>query len=281
MKPVFHDLFSSVINFCLNSHTAQLGVLARALGEKDQLLELLVSGENSSQVMKEWIRAFDASSPLFNPNLFTEWTKRLVTLCRRCDGNHFVSQQFHIWRKLQDLIARLTEVLNTSASMPKEAPKLVPLENLRKLVDGDKKSSNDGTRRKQNHSDLSILIPSEVNDLLGYFGITPPASERALRNALEQLQRDETVKVLRILANSFPCRPCHQASLGGSLAETTPEEEVPVEQEEKARGSQLFTGLFGSSLGIWRIFLSAQALKDLEQARSEGNPQQLCAASMR
>jgi hypothetical protein len=277
MKPVFHDLFSSVVGFCLTSRSVQLGVLARALGEKEQLLELLVSGENSSQVMKEWTRAFDSGSPLFGSNVFKEWTKRLVTLCRRCDGNHSVSEQFHIWRKLQDLIARLTEVLNTSASMPKEAPKLVPLENLRKLADGDKKS----TRRSQNPPDTSISITPEVSELLGYFGIVPPASERALRNALEQLQRVEMMKVLRVLADTFPCRPCHQASIGGLLAETAAEEEVPVEQEGNIRSPQYFAGLFGSSLGIWRIFLSAQASKDLGQSRSEGEPQHLCEASER
>jgi hypothetical protein len=273
MKPVFHDLFSSVVNFCLTSRPTQLGVLAKGLGEKEKLLELLVSGENSSQVMKEWIRAFDTGGPLFNSKVFTGWAKILIALCRHCDGNHSVHQQFHIWRKLQDLIARLTEVLNTSVAIPKETPKLVPLENLRKLADGDKKSSATSARRTQNPSDTSIVITPEVNDLLEYFGIAPPASERALRNALEQLQRDETMKVLRALADTFPCRPCHQTSIDGSLAEATAEDEVPVEQEEKVRSPQLFTGLFGSSLGVWRIVLSAQALKDLEQARSEGNPQ--------
>lgn len=233
MKPAFHYLLISIIGFCLTIRHARLGALAKALGEKDQLLQSLVSGEKSGQVMRKWIHAFDTRSPLFESAVFTAWTKRLVALCRSCGGNHLVSRQFNIWRDLQNLISRLTLALDRSAPRP-------------------------------------ILIAPEDSELLGNFGIPPPASERALHNTLEQLQRDEMVKVLQALADSFPCRLCYEASACGPMGEATTEEEFPEEQAEQFENPELFTGLFGPDLGIWRIHLSAQALKDLGQSQFEG-----------
>ena len=229
-EPSYHGLFSSIINFCLTFSSAQLGMLAKALGEKEQPLESLVSGEVSGQVMRKWIHAFDMGSPLLESGIFAAWVKRLITLCGRC-GNHLVSEQFGIWRKLQGLIDRLAEVQSTFTSTSEKAKK--------EITQGDK-------------------------DLLADFGIAPPASERALQNVLEKLRRDETVKVLRVLADSFPCRGCYIALTGDVIAE----EEFRTEQRTAVPLS--FTGLFGSNLGIWRISVSAQALKDLRQSQSEG-----------
>lgn len=269
-KPAFHNLLCSIVNFCLTLRSAQLGVLAKALGEKDQLLELLVSGENSGHVMRKWIHSFDTGSPLFESSVFTAWTKRLIALCRRCEGNHLVSRQFRIWRDLQDLISHLTLALGTLASMPKKAPTLVPLENLRKLADRDKRPDTSSIRWKQTPSENSLIITPEDSSLLGNFGIAPPASERAIQDAITKLQRDETVKILKTLGDSFPCMPCHQVSIGGPPGDDAAEEELPLEQEEHTRSRRLFTELFGANLGMWRVCLSAQALKDLDQSQSEG-----------
>ena len=270
-KPSFHGLFSSIVGFCLTFRSAQLGMLAKVLGEKEQLLELLVSGENSGRVMRNWIYTFDTGSPLFVSNVFAAWAKRLVTLCGHCEGNHGVSRQFRIWRKLQDLTARLTEVINNFQSAPEKTPKLVPLEDLRQLTDSDKKSSS--ARWAQNSSGIGLMVAQEDKDSLANFGIAPPASERALQNVLEQLRRDEVVKVLRVLADTFPCRPCYQTSMGGPVVGLTDE---VVQIEHRIRGPASFTELFGTGLGIWRICISAQALKDLGQSRSEGTSQQVC-----
>ena len=236
----FQSLFSSIVDFCLAFRSAQFGMLAKALGENEQLLELLVSGENSGQVMRKLVHAFNAGSPVFVSNVFAAWVKRLVALCDRCDGNHLVSEHLDTWRELQGLIVRLTEVLNVLTSTSEKA---------------------------------SEIVTQEDKDLLGNFGIAPPASERALQNVLEKLQREETVKVLRVLADSFPCRPCYQASMGDPLVKATTEAEFQTGKQ--ATGPVSFTGLFGTGLGIWRICISAQALKDLEQSRSEGTSQKV------
>ena len=228
MEPSYHDVFGSIINFCLTFRSAHLEMLAEALGEKGQLLELLVSGENNGQVMREWAHAFDTDSPSFKSDVFAAWVKRLVALCGCCEGNHLVSEQSDNWQKLQGLIDRLAEVQSSFASAPEIPPR---------------------------------VVTQEDKDLLGDFGITPPISEGALWIVLEQLQRNETVKVLRVLADSFPCRTCYRAFTGEGFQQNA--------------GPLSFSGLFGANLGIWRICISAQALKDLRQSQSEGKSQKV------
>lgn len=270
MNPAFHNLFSSVVSVCLALRSAQLGALAKALGEKEELLELLISGENSGQVMRKWIHTFDAGNTLFKSNVFAAWTKRLIALCHRCGDNHLTSRQSHIWRDLQDLISRLTEALDIFTSMPKKAPKLAPLADLRKSAGRDERPGSSRTRLPQNISENPIAITTKDSSLLGNFGIEPPESERALRDAIKKLQGDETIKILKALADSFPCGPCYQASIGSSQGGMITEEELPVEREKHIRSRVLFAETFGASLGIWRICFSAQALRDLEQSQSEG-----------
>jgi hypothetical protein len=183
-----------------------------------------------------------------------------------------MSEQFRIWKKLDSLISNLLEIYKTFASIPKNTPNLVPFENLRQLTEVNRKSRTANTHRIQKQPDPAITIPPDVKDSLSYFGIPPPASERALQNALERLQRDEMIKVLQAVVDSFPCRPCYENSVSDIPNEKDEDEEPPPEEEVKARGSMMFTGLFGVGLGIWRIFLSAQALKDLEDAKFEGKP---------
>lgn len=265
LRSGFHDLFASVVNFCLPFRPRPLEELARRLGEKDKLLEALVSGETSSQVMKEWIQVFNVT--LFDPKIFGVWARRLVSQCRRCDNSHGVSEQTQIWQKLDGLIGSLTNIIPTSSEGSQALPSL---RNLRKLTDTDKKSGATSGSQKS-----SFELPSDVCTALLYFQIQPPKSERTLQNALEKLQTDETLKVLQGVVGSFPCRPCYNSSTTARPSATKSYDRYDEENWESSvakpiRGSLLFTELLGRGLGIWRVFLSSQALKDLEEAQFEG-----------
>lgn len=263
LRPPFLDLFTSIIDFCLPIGPRPLEALARRLAETGSLLEALVSSESSSGVVKEWVNIF--STTIFDAKIIGVWAGRLVTQCRRCHSNHDVSEQIAIWQKLDDLIGRLTDILQT---YPKSNPALPVSGNLRKLTDSDKKS---GAAARVQGSGFEV--PPAVNDMLQYFRIQPAKSERALKNALEHLEEVETVNVLKAIVGSFPCRPCYEVITSPSAARSYDRFDTDNWGEAAAgavRDSLLFTELLGRGIGVWRVFVSSQALKDLQQAHVEG-----------
>lgn len=263
LRPAFLTLFSAIIEFCLSFRPRPLEMLAKRLGEVEGLLEALVSGETSNRVMKDWINLF--SITIFDFKIIGVWARRLAAQCRRCDGNHGVSDQIRVWQKLDDLISRLTDMIPVHAGDSRSLPALL---NLRRLTDTDKKSG--ATSRVQKSS---LELPADVGVTLQHFKIPLPRSDRALRNALVDLERDEMLKVLLAIVDSYPCRPCHDGSINPSVAKSYDryeEENWEVSAPKTVRGSILFTDLLGRGLGIWRVFLSSQALKDVEESRYEG-----------
>lgn len=261
----FNDVFGSVIEFCLPFRPRPLEMLASRLSEKDKLLEALISGESSSKAMKEWINIFDTT--LFDFEIIKVWARRVIVQSRRCDSNHGVSEQIHIWQKLDSLIGSLNDIVPIA---PGNSRGLPSLRNFRRLTDEDKKSGATTGVQKP-----SLELSPDVSASLLYFRIQPPRSERALRNALEKLEKDEMLKVLHAVAESFPCRPCYNIStasrpLAVKSYDRYDEENWETSATKQTKGPLLFTDLLGRKLGIWRVFLSSQALKDLEDAQFEG-----------
>lgn len=263
LRPAFLALFSAVIEFCLSFRPRPLEMLAKRLGEVEVLLEALISGETSNQVMRDWINIF--SITIFDFKIIGVWARRLIAQCRRCDGNHGVSEQIRLWQKLDDLISRLTDMVPARVEDTRSLPALM---NLRRLNDTDKKSGATSGMQKS-----SLELPADVGATLQHFQILPPKSDRALQNALEKLEKVEMLGVLQVVVESYPCRPCYVASINPSVVKSYDryeEENWETSAAKKTRGSLLFTDLLGRGLGIWRVFLSSQALKDVEESRYEG-----------
>lgn len=264
LRPAFLTLLSAVIEFCLSFRPRPLEMLAKRLSEVEGLLEALVSGEASNRVVRDWINLF--SITIFDFKIIGVWARRLAAQCRRCDGNHGVSEQIRAWQKLDDLISRLSDMIPVHVHAG--GSRNLPLPNLRRLTDADKKS---GATSKVQKS--SIELPADVGVTLQHFQIPLPKSDRALRNALEDLEKGEMLKVLLAFVDSYPCRPCHDGSINPSIAKSYDryeEENWEIGAAKAVRSSLLFTDLLGRGLGIWRVFLSSQALKDVEESRYEG-----------
>lgn len=263
LKPAFLTLFSSVIEFCLSFRPRPLELLAKRLSEVESLLEALVAGETSNQAMRDWVNIF--SITVFDFKIIGVWARRLITQCRRCDSNHGVSDQIRVWQRLDDLIGRLTDMIPTRLDHNRSLP---VLQNLRRLNDADKKSGVTTGAQKS-----SFELPPDVGTALQHFQIPPPMSERALRNALEKLEKHEMLGVLRAVVDSYPCRPCYNASIKPSVVKSYDryeEENWETSAAKTVKSPLLFTDLLGRGLGIWRVFLSSQALKDVEESRFEG-----------
>lgn len=262
-KPAFLALFTVIIEFCLSFRPRSFEILAKRLGGVEALLEGLVAGETSNRVMRDWVNIF--SITIFDFKIIGVWSKRLIAQCRRCESNHGISEQIRAWQRLDDLVSRLTDMIPARLDDNRSLP---VLQNLRRLNDADKKSGVTTGAQKS-----SFELPPDVSTALLHFQIPPPMSVRALRNALEKLEKDEMLGVLRAIVDSYPCRPCYNASINPSAVKSYDryeEENWETSVVKKVSGPLLFTDLLGRGLGIWRVFLSSQALKDVEESRFEG-----------
>ncbi|KAF8459690.1 P-loop containing nucleoside triphosphate hydrolase protein [Kalaharituber pfeilii] len=85
-----------------------------------------------------------------------------------------------------------------------------------------------------------------------------------------------TASILSQLCNSMPCRRCFARFRDPAYIATLARVEHPASQcnaipAVELYGLDLEDVLFGQSLGPWKIVLSAQALRDLQRSKSQGN----------
>lgn len=252
LQPPFLALFAAVIDFCLPYHPRPLEALGKRLQENEPLLGALVAGESTSWIMKEWISLFKIT--IFDTKVFAVWTRMLMSQCKRCESDHNIPDQIDRWRKLEDLIGRLTNIIYDRTSGQHAA-------RASEVSDVDRRSII--TPRVQS----GLVLPPDVNDALQYFRIESPTSDRLLTHALETLEMDETLRVLLATAASFPCRPCYETSTDPSAAKLYQRYE---EDDWGGAGSFLFTDILGHGIGIWRVLVSSLALKDMQDANSQG-----------
>lgn len=253
LHPPFLDLFAAVIDFCLPYHARPLEALAKRLQENELLLGALVAGESTSFVMKAWIGLFRIT--IFDPTVIGAWTRRLITQCKNCESDHNIPNQIDTWRKLKDVIGRLTSVIHDRTSDQLAVPaSVVP-------ATGGKSGNKTGMQGG------AVVLSPEVVEALQYFGIEPSNSERVLMHVLETLKKEETLRVLLATVGSFPCRPCYETSINPSA--------VTLNRRYKEDGSGtadsfLFTDILGRGIGVWRVLVSALALKDMQDAHIQG-----------
>lgn len=253
LHPPFLGLFAAVIDFCLPYHPRPLEALAKRLQENELLLGALVAGQSTSVVMKDWIGLFRVT--IFDPNLIGAWTRRLIAQCKSCESDHNIPDQIDTWRKLEDVIGRLTSIIHDRTSGQHAVPASVAPEM-------ERQSSN--TTGAQGGV---IVLPPDIEEALQYFGIEPSNSGRVLMHILETLEKEETLRVLLATAKSFPCRPCYETSINPSAATLN---QRYSEDDWGTADSFLFTDILGRGIGVWRVLVSALALKDMQDAHIQG-----------
>lgn len=253
LHPPFLGLFAAVIDFCLPYHARPLEALAKRLQENELLLGALVAGQSTSLVMKGWIGLFRVT--IFDPSLIGAWTRRLIAQCKNCESDHNIPDQIGTWRKLENVIGRLTSIIHDRTSGQLAVPASV-------VPDMGGQSSN-----KTGAQGGVVVLPPDVKEALQYFGIEPSNSERVLMHVLETLKKEETLRVLLATAESFPCRPCYETSINPSAATLN---QRYKEDDLGTADSFLFTDILGCGIGIWRVLVSALALKDMQDAHIQG-----------
>ncbi|KAH0545413.1 hypothetical protein FGG08_000554 [Glutinoglossum americanum] len=239
-----------------------LSTFATVLADTPSILEKLVSDQAGGLRLQDWSSTF--ATTIRDLHSLEEWTDRIVALCDRCD--HGVADQTARWRSLVALKATLVGVMGQSgqegrASRSNDLPLLA---GMRQLAEGDKK--NNRARRPRVQPERVFDIPPNIADAVRAFGKAVPTSKRALRTLIESLEKDETLSILLTVIETYPCKPCYDAASRLSEASQIPPKEQGPHPMEQPR-----VGLHEKRIGVWKVSLSATALKDLRRLRASGD----------
>ncbi len=214
--------------------------LAKVISGCGGLLEYLASDPCGSVVIRQWVylptfQALDVESKAV-------WTQKLSSMVSSCTGNHEIAHAVQQWgdlkvlqTTLRDLEQRLlTREAKQNTRMPSNKPNLLALE--------------EGSR-----------------SLLESFGLKEPESRRMVQNHIETLAEDATTAILRSIAASFPCKRCIPG-----LGSTPQDANEAILESTTAAGSDLELDVLGKGIGIWKILLSAPALKSIQTFSQAG-----------
>lgn len=252
------ELLVSVI--CLSDRSC-LDLIAERLGEIPQLLAKLISEEHSSKFLLSW--------EIADPKTTQDWTGIAVDLAEQCEGDHGVLQEIDKWRSLQVLkeyLYQARDLLKPLCPGPSSLPNSNH-GNMRRLSIGERGPKNVYANLA---TAQAVRLSSQASPLLELFGVELPDSEHALLSTIKNLEGAETSQIMKAVMGSFPCRLCHLRGYQKSSGRRGSTIQTNFEQRLEELDLDSFEGLLGSNLGIWKISLSAQALKDLKHSKKEG-----------
>ncbi|KAF8461600.1 hypothetical protein BDZ91DRAFT_736591 [Kalaharituber pfeilii] len=233
----FELLMSTLL---LADHTGnRLRGLANRLSGIPGLLGKLISSDRSSDFLEDWVNALGRNHP--DPSTLRGWTEVIANLSDTCvEGHDNIEEFLDKWNSLQVLRQQLHQSRISLTQNP--------------------------------HDHFSF--PEEIQNLLRDLRLPTPNSELTLISAIKAVEVTFTFEILAALIRAMPCWVCFSKCAGGIHT-------LPAASHNRRRSSVkfdpteadtiMYADLFGTSLGKWKITLSGQALKDLQQSQSEGN----------
>lgn len=247
-----------------NSSATIICTLAKAILATQGLVERLITDHKGGQVMKEWI--YNHRNSILDSSLLQSLTQRLMTLCETCTHDHgttVLSKRWQDLMKAKTFLETVEPQLRQGGKETELNTQHIPLlDDLRQLKEDDKKTGKLRTRLPED----AFEIPADVSAGLISFGIERPRSLRTLSTALDRLKVDETFSLLRTAMDSFPCRPCLETICGARNLRGFLENDGETNFEKLTLNSQVF----GQRVGVWKVLLSAQALKDMRKIARSG-----------
>lgn len=243
-----HDrdaIFEFLISVIHLADRSGLDLIAARLGKIPRLLAKLISEERSSGFLSAWTST--------DPGVMRNWTATAVSLAEQCASDHGIYHELARWHDLQELATYLHKAANALKPPPAG-------------------SGHDGLRRLSIRNTAVVGLPPLALPLLEAFGLAVPVSEHALLVAIASLEGPETVSIMGAVINSFPCRPCFQRGIQNDAGARAAAAAARDYSEQRLVVADLdsFEGLLGTNLGIWKISLSSQAVKDLRHSKKEG-----------
>lgn len=239
--------------------------LLKALSEADGLLEQLITDHRYSQRVKDWIGKHTYTPKVLS--ILWTFTQRLMSLHDTCTQDRHTKALSEQWLALSMLTENLEQrkltYENNQSRNHLNAQDTRHLAGSRLLEEHDKKTS-------KGQSSLSTFAPQLSDDdlrSLDLFGIATPNSLRSTELALDILKSNETFKVLISVMNTFPCGSCNDSICNPDTAQ----QPSPVEIYRTQQTDQPFDPeIFARRIGVWKVLLSAQAVRDMRSLAHSG-----------
>ncbi|OCL09185.1 hypothetical protein AOQ84DRAFT_221144 [Glonium stellatum] len=246
-----------------------LGNLVTVIADCGNLIERLTSDRSCSEVIRDWARS--SRSTIRDAATLEMWTRRVVEMTSSCTSDHGVGEEIQRWSALMSLKSSLLELEHmhaqqTSKSQYQSSNSNLPLlAGMTQLAKDDKKTHRG---RQQNPNDRLPDLKDDVVELLGTFDLPVPVSCRMLRNTIERLETEETVAILCAAVATFPCRLCNEAARHVSRPTGAANSATRDEDAEAAQKPGL--DVLGKRMGNWKVLLSKQALKSIQDLNHSG-----------
>lgn len=247
-----------------------LGNLLTVIAGCGNLMERLTSDRSCSEVIRDWARS--SRNTVRDTATLEMWTRRVVEMISSCTSDHGVAEERQRWSDLMSLKSSLLELEHMHAQQIGKSQcqssnsDLLLLAGMSRLTKDDKKTRR---ARQQKPNDRLPDLKDDVVELLSAFDLPVPASWRMLRNTIERLESEKTIAILCTAVATFPCRLCNEADrhaprLTGDANSATRDEDA-----EAARKPGL--DVLGKRMGNWKVLLSKQALKGIQDLNHSGS----------
>ncbi|KAF8453351.1 hypothetical protein BGX38DRAFT_417317 [Terfezia claveryi] len=242
------------------------------------LLERFVAQLDSGELFGAIIKDQKYGSSLFEHghSILVTWIDRLLRLSSRCEFDHGISMYQAQWEALTSLNSTYPQPRVLSPSTEGfQTEKKGGARKLRKLTEQDKKS---GSSNRASADFERITVSKEIVKSFQTLNSPVPKTLSAARNAVRQLELARAFGIFEGIVQSFPCSNCCKSPMNGETLVGQPKPNwngssvtgVPDMEECRAGGEQVYR-MELKNLGVWRVVLSRQAMKDFSDARKFGH----------
>ncbi|KAF8420242.1 hypothetical protein EV426DRAFT_566796 [Tirmania nivea] len=240
----------------------------------ERFIAQLCSGELFGAIVKD--QKYGSSLFEHGHSILVTWIDRLLKLSSHCEFDHGISAYQAQWEALTSLNSIYPQLTALGPSTEGfQTQKKGGMKNLRKLTEQDKKSG--GSRRASADSER-ITVPQEAVKHFQALNSPIPKTLSAARNAVRQLELTMAFRIFEGILQSFPCSNCCKSPVKGGPVVGQPgtywddpnATNRPDIEECRVGGEQVYR-MELKNLGLWRIVLSRQAMKDFSDARKFGH----------
>jgi len=261
-------LVIAAIKHALPFQPATLKVIATRLAEKPGLLERVASSMEGAEIICDLFSVHFVSAV---SSISEVWAQKLIGLCSVCAGSpicHGVPTEVEKWRALTETIVALEEHQRENCQAPAPEHTRSPANVAMRKLNADDKKSYFAERKRSSVLEPEIPpLPDRVVAMLNRLNLQQPTSSRAIAVLLDQIRTTEIPAVLRVVLPTFPCRPCHDLSQDPKALVEKDKQITRARADSGFSSGEVPEGgaLFGTMIGLWKVLLSAAALKDIQR----------------
>ena len=265
------ELLISGLENCLLSQPPSLQKLARSLADNGNFLEQLASDESGGKILQRWVSFPITASQ--DAKTLEIWTQKLVDLANSCKGNHGIYNEMRLWKTLVDLKKAFHAVQESmeknSQLRAQQLAQDMPVSSTHMIALNPHNKKSYITSGRKRPEAYIININENLHESIREFRLQIPRTRSELEQAIYTLEGKATISILGGVARTYPCKLCKEAlSLAASrtnakLAATSFKGLPPTVPTPEM-------DMFGQSIGVWKILLSVQALKSLQELSRSG-----------